>query len=431
MDTRFKSIKGMNDILPPDSDLWINIEKVLREHFFRSSFREIRTPILEYLELFVRGIGEGTDIVDKEMYSFKDKDGEMVTLRPEGTASVVRAIVEHNLLKKDSIYRLFYIGPMFRYERPQKGRLRQFHQFGAEVFGIQDGSVDGELIYLGVSLLEKLDVKRSDFIVKINSLGCFACRKGFRDSLVSFLSLYKDSLCEDCKRRIVTNPLRVLDCKNEICKSITTNAPRVLDYLCEACQKHFEIVQSSLKCFGVDYEVDHRLVRGLDYYSRTTFEIQIVNNLLGSQNTVIAGGRYDSLFKDFIAEDYPAIGFAGGIERLMEVINKRFIQPKGEFKISFFSTVNLFDRRDLENIERLKASGIEVELDISDRSYKAKFKRADRIGSSFAVIKGEDEKAGGYYTIKDLRLSIGAEKKQFKVGLNDLIEEILKMRRAD
>ncbi|MGB9600238.1 MAG: ATP phosphoribosyltransferase regulatory subunit, partial [Myxococcota bacterium] len=214
MDTRFKSIKGMNDILPPESKDWLSIESLLRQHFFRANFSEIRTPILEYLELFVRGIGEGTDIVDKEMYSFRDKDNEMVTLRPEGTASVVRAITEHNLLKQEGIYRLFYLGPMFRYERPQKGRFRQFHQFGAEIFGIADGSIDGELIHLGSSLLTGLGVKESDFIVKINSLGCTTCRKGFRRELVSFLNNKKEPLCEDCKRRIEVNPLRVLDCKN-------------------------------------------------------------------------------------------------------------------------------------------------------------------------------------------------------------------------
>ncbi|MGC9044269.1 MAG: histidine--tRNA ligase [Myxococcota bacterium] len=430
MGTRFKSIKGMNDILPPESKDWLSIESLLRQHFFRANFSEIRTPILEYLELFVRGIGEGTDIVDKEMYSFRDKDNEMVTLRPEGTASVVRAITEHNLLKQEGIYRLFYLGPMFRYERPQKGRFRQFHQFGAEIFGIADGSIDGELIHLGSSLLTGLGVKESDFIVKINSLGCTACRKGFRRELVSFLNNKKEPLCEDCKRRIEVNPLRVLDCKNEVCKTITADAPKMIDHLCEGCKKHLEEVLSALKSFNVKYEIDHRLVRGLDYYSRTAFEIQITNNLLGSQNTVIAGGRYDSLFRDFIGSEYPAIGFAGGIERLFEVIDKNILKSNDEFKISFISSIHLFDRRDLNNINVLRSNGISVEIDLSNRSYKAKFKRADRIGASFAVIKGEDELNGGYYTVKDLRQSMDSENKQFRVDACEIINELLKRRKV-
>ncbi len=430
MDSRFRSIKGMNDILPSDSFLWINLEKLLREHFFMAGFREIRTPVLEYLELFVRGIGEGTDIVDKEMYSFRDKDGEMITLRPEGTASVVRAVTEHNLLKQEGIHRLFYLGPMFRYERPQKGRLRQFHQFGAEIFGIADGSIDGELIYLGTSLLLKTGVKESDFVVKINSLGCQSCRKNYRESLVGFLNQSKESLCDDCKRRTVTNPLRVLDCKNEVCKSITEKSPKTLDFLCTECSAHFGEVQSSLKCFGVKSEVDHRLVRGLDYYSRTTFEIQIINNLLGSQNTVIAGGRYDSLFRDFTGGDYPAIGFAGGIERLLEVAGKDILAAKDEFRISFISSVGLFEETDLRNIGKLREAGIETEVDLSKRSFKAKFKRADRIKSSFAVIKGDDEKNGGYYTLKDLRLSMNSEEKQFRINADELVNEILKRRKV-
>lgn len=430
MDTRFKSIKGMNDILPSESSNWLALEGFLRNHFFSANFSEIRTPILEYLDLFVRGIGEGTDIVDKEMYSFRDKDDEMVTLRPEGTASVVRAITEHNLLKQEGIYRLFYLGPMFRYERPQKGRLRQFHQFGAEIFGISDGSIDGELIYLGVSLLLKLGLKESDFVIRLNSLGCNTCRKGFRESLISFLNQRKEHLCDDCKRRIVVNPLRVLDCKNEVCKSNTQNAPKMIEYLCEDCKKHFDEVIAALKCFEVKYEIDSRLVRGLDYYSRTTFEIQIVNNLLGSQNTVIAGGRYDSLFKDFTGSDYPAIGFAGGIERLLEVVDKSKFKSESGFKISFLSSISLFEQRDLININLLRENGICVELDLSNRSYKAKFKRADKIGASFAIIKGEDELREGFYTVKDLKQSMDSENKQFKIGVGEIVNEILKRKKV-
>ncbi len=428
MDSRFRSIKGMNDIFPPDSSLWLHLERFLRDHFYKAGFREIRTPILEYLDLFVRGIGEGTDIVDKEMYSFRDKDGEMITLRPEGTASVVRAILEHNILRQEGILRLFYLGPMFRYERPQKGRLRQFHQFGAEVFGIKDGSIDGELIYMGTSLLTSLGISNKDFVVKINSLGCDRCRPSFRNNLVAFLREKEGSLCEDCRRRIQTNPLRVLDCKNENCKIITSNAPNVLDFLCDECKTHFDETKTSLNAFGVNYEVDHRLVRGLDYYLRTTFEIQIVNNLLGSQNTVIAGGRYDSLFRDFSEQDYPAIGFAGGIERLLEVIDKSILKTEKEFRVSFISSAGVFDSNDLQNIEGLRRNGIEVEIDLLSKSYKAKFKRADRIKSLFAIIKGEDEKKNGYYTVKDLRLSIESQDKQFRVSAKDLVSEIIKIK---
>jgi len=428
MDIKFRSIKGMNDILPSDSGRWILLENRLRRHFFAAGFKEIRTPILEYSELFIRGIGQGTDIVDKEMYNFRDKDGEMITLRPEGTASVVRAAVENSLLQQDPIQRLFYLGPMFRYERPQKGRLRQFHQFGAEIFGISDGSIDGELIYLGYSLLQKFELNKDDFVIKINSLGCATCRKGFRAQLVDFLNSKRESLCEDCKRRIETNPLRVLDCKNESCKAITSLAPRVLDFLCEDCSRHFQEVKSSLEGFGVEYEVDHRLVRGLDYYSRTTFEIQVINNTLGSQNTVIAGGRYDSLFYDFIDKDYPAIGFAGGIERLLEVVGRDTLKDEEIFKISFISSATNLNREDIRIIERLRENGIVVEMDISDKSFKAKFKRADRFGSNLTIIKGEDESKGGYYSLKDLRAAIDSADKQFKVSRGDLVNEIMKRR---
>jgi len=430
MDIRFRSIKGMNDILPDSSWRWILLENRLRRHFFMAGFKEIRTPILEYAELFIRGIGEGTDIVDKEMYNFRDKDEQMVTLRPEGTASVVRAVVENNLLQQDPVQRLFYLGPMFRYERPQKGRLRQFHQFGAEIFGIVDGSIDAELIYLGYSLLCSLEINKNDFVIKINSLGCANCRKSFRARLVDFLNSKRDSLCEDCKRRIDTNPLRVLDCKNENCRMVTSDAPRVLDFLCEECSGHFQQVRSSLNKFGVEYEVDHRLVRGLDYYSRTTFEIQVINNSLGSQNTVIAGGRYDSLFRDFIEKDYPAIGFAGGIERLMEIIGRGVLKEEEIYKVSFISSAQYIERDDIEIVERLRSEGIVVEMDISDKSFKAKFKRADRFGAHLAIIKGEDESSGGYYSLKDLRVAIGSSDKQFKVPKGELVKEIINRRRG-
>ncbi len=430
MDTRFRSIKGMNDLLPSDSPLWLSVERKIREHFFASNFKEIRTPILEYAELFIRGVGEGTDIVDKEMYSFRDKDGEAVTLRPEGTASVVRAIVEHNLLKQEGIHRLFYLGPMFRYERPQKGRLRQFHQFGAEIFGIQDSSIDGELIYLGNNLLSRFGVSSEHYITRVNSLGCVVCRRDFRDNLVKFLSANIELLCDDCKRRTYTNPLRVLDCKNEKCREVTEKAPKVIDFLCNDCKSHFEGVEKSLELLGVKYEVDHRLVRGLDYYSRTTFEIQIGGGLLGSQNTVIAGGRYDSLFRDFMGDDYPAIGFAGGIERLIEVIDKKYATEEQPFVLSFISSLEFFNNSDLNLIERLREAKFVVEVDISEKSFKAKFKRADRIGSKLAIIKGEDEKKEGVYTLKDLRLAMDNSEKQVRISAVNIFEEILKRRGA-
>lgn len=426
MDIRFKSIKGMDDLLPSESPIWLALEKRIRRFFLLSGFGEIRTPILEYAELFIRGVGEGTDIVDKEMYTFRDKDGELVSLRPEGTASIVRAVVEHNLIRQEGIHRLFYLGPMFRYERPQRGRLRQFHQFGAEILGIQDSSVDGELIYLGNDFLKGLGVPDGSYITRVNSLGCLMCRKDFRDSLVKYLNQNIVSLCDDCKRRILTNPLRILDCKNQDCRRITENAPLSTDFLCGDCKAHFEGVMRLLDRFEVRYEIDHRLVRGLDYYSRTTFEIQITGGLLGSQNTVIAGGRYDSLFKDFIGSDYPAIGFAGGMERLIEVIDKSQFSDRNVFMVSFISHGGLFDGGDLRVVEQLRKQDIIVEVDIAERSYKAKFKRADRLGSHLAIIKGEDEARSGVYTLKDLRLSMDSKEKQFSVSAQNIVNEVIK-----
>ncbi|MDH3881136.1 MAG: histidine--tRNA ligase, partial [Desulfobacteraceae bacterium] len=308
-------IRGFKDILPGEVELWQQIEKTARSLLEDFGFKEIRIPIMERTELFARSIGEDTDIVEKEMYTFPDRKGDLITLRPEATASVCRSYIQHKLYATDPVRKFYTIGPMFRRERPQKGRYRQFYQINAEIFGVDSPLADVELIFILVTLFSKLSV--SDVNAHINSLGCPECRPMFKTALSDFLTSLNENLCSDCVRRKDRNPLRVLDCKVPACRAAMTDAPSIPDYLCPTCDQHFETTQKALSALNVPFVVDKGLVRGLDYYTRTTFEIQ--TSALGAQNAIAGGGRYDGLIKALGGPDIPATGFAIGLDRLTEI----------------------------------------------------------------------------------------------------------------
>jgi len=379
-------IKGMNDILPGDVETWQHLEEQARKVFGAFGYREIRVPVAEKTELFCRSIGETTDIVEKEMYTFEDKGGTSMTLRPEGTAPVMRAFIQHKLYAQDPVSKLFYIGPMFRHERPQKGRYRQFHQIGAEVIGVDDPKIDAQVLAMLSHYFETCKIP--DVELQINSLGCPECRPAYRESLITFLEQRIDSLCEDCKRRYTTNPLRVLDCKVPGCKEATVEAPAMLDNLCGGCETHFSKVKSCLDDLSVSYTVNNRMVRGLDYYTKTTFEM--VTGSLGSQNAVAAGGRYDGLIKEIGGPELPGIGFAIGLERLALMLGEASIEaPRPEL---FIATLGeKATQAGFTLLTKLQRLGILAEMEYTGKSLKAQLRRADKLQAKRVLILGEDE----------------------------------------
>ncbi|HUH65969.1 MAG TPA: histidine--tRNA ligase [Syntrophales bacterium] len=393
------AVRGFKDILPRESGKWQFIEECAREILANFGFREIRVPILEKTELFRRSIGESTDIVEKEMYTFVDRGDECLTLRPEATASVMRAYLEHSLYAQDAVVRLFTIGPMFRRERPQKGRLRQFHQINAELLGLDEPRADAEVILMLMQFLTRVGVE--GLHLEINSLGCKTCRPAFRDALKVFLAGREAELCADCQRRLAINPLRVFDCKTESCKEVISHAPRILDFLCPDCKDHFANVKHSLDIFKIGYKVNPKMVRGLDYYAKTTFEV--VTEHLGAQNAVAGGGRYDGLVKDLGGPDVPGIGFAVGMERLISLSNldddkflsapEVFIAAIGERAQNLaFSVCN-----------HLRMAGIQAEMDYAGRSLKSQMKRADKLSSLRVLILGDREIEEGRAQLRDMR----------------------------
>jgi histidyl-tRNA synthetase len=389
-------IKGMNDILPGEVETWQTLEEAARRIFRAYGFSEIRVPVVEKTELFCRSIGEATDIVEKEMYTFTDKGGTSLTLRPEGTAPVMRAFIEHKLHARDPLAKLYYLGPMFRYERPQKGRYRQFHQIGAEVIGLEDPRCDAQVLVMLAHYFE--DIGITDVRLQINSLGCPECRPGYRQALVAFLESRLDALCADCRRRWQTNPLRVLDCKVPGCKEATAAAPLVLDHLCNDCADHFGQVQARLNDLGTPFEVNPRMVRGLDYYTRTTFEM--VTGSLGAQNAVAAGGRYDGLIRDLGGPPLPGIGFAIGVERLVLLKAGDQVEPRLDCYIATLGQEAA--RRAFVVMNRLQRSGLQVETDFEGKSLKAQMRRAGKLGARFVVILGGDELAAGKVQLRDM-----------------------------
>jgi histidyl-tRNA synthetase len=380
-------IRGFKDILPGEVELWQKIEQEARALFESFGFREIRIPIMEKTELFKRSIGEDTDIVEKEMYTFADRGGDMVTLRPEATASIVRAYIQHKLYAPDPVQRLFMIGPMFRRERPQKGRYRQFYQIDAEIFGVASPLADAQLIFLLVTLLSRLQAKNVE--AHVNSLGCPACRPGFRDALQGMLAKLDDRLCEDCRRRKDRNPLRVLDCKVPGCREALTGAPSIIDHLCGDCRRDFDELQAALTALGVSYIVDKRLVRGLDYYTRATFEIQTGG--LGAQSAVAGGGRYDKLVKELGGPDLPATGFAIGFDRLAEIVGLQ----AGDCQLRpdvFIAALGSRGRAlAFEWSCRLGREGVRVEMEFGEKSLKSLMKSADRLKAAHVLMVGDQE----------------------------------------
>ncbi|WP_373500286.1 histidine--tRNA ligase [Desulfococcus sp.] len=392
-------IRGFKDILPGEAELWQEIERVSRDLFESFGFKEIRIPVMEKTELFARSIGEHTDIVEKEMYTFPDRKGDLITLRPEATASIVRSYVQHKMYAADPVRKFYTIGPMFRRERPQKGRYRQFYQINAEVIGVDAPYIDAQLIFLLATLLERLKV--TDVAAHINSLGCPECRPAFREALTALLDGKKERLCEDCARRSGTNPLRVLDCKVPACREAMADAPSLLEYLCEGCKAHFDSVQRSLNRLGVPFVIDKKLVRGLDYYTRTTFEIQ--TGALGAQSAVAGGGRYDGLIKMLDGPDTPAIGFAIGLDRLAEIVGLRQADLEKKPRLFIAALGDACAEKAFDWICRLGLAGVHAEMDMADRSLKSQMKQADRCGADLVLILGESELASGSAVLRNMR----------------------------
>lgn len=392
------SVKGFHDVLPGASETWAELEAAARRVFAQYNFHEIRLPIVERAELFRRSIGETTDIVEKEMYAFEDRDGSSLTLRPEGTASVVRAYVEHALHAVEPVAKLYYFGPMFRRERPQKGRLRQFSQIGAELLGRDDPAADAEVLLLLHDLLTDLGVRSA--VLQVNSLGCAVCRPAYRDALVAWGRVHLAELCGDCTRRLEQNPLRLLDCKQAGCTAIRDSAPRMVEHSCQACRDHFERVLALLSEQGLQPHLQPYMVRGLDYYCRTAFEV--VADGLGAQNALGGGGRYDGLVRDLGGPDVAGVGFALGVERLAIVLaDGAAAEPTvPEFVIAPLGA--LAESAATVLAHRLRRSGARVEVEPGGRSLKSQMRHAGKLGARYVVIVGEDELASGRLTVRDM-----------------------------
>lgn len=398
--TKYTAVKGMNDCLPPDTRRWQTLEALARVTFGSYGFSEIRTPIVEKTELFTRSVGETTAIVEKEMYSFVDQGDENLTLRPEGTAPVVRAFVESGMASQSPQSKLYYMGPMFRRERPQKGRYRQFHQLGVEVFGTSAPASDAEVMAMLWDLLDH-QLHLPDLTLEVNSIGCTGCRGGYLKALNEFLQARAEKLCGDCQRRLLKNPMRVLDCKNEKCQTVLHDAPLIEHYWCEGCSGHFSEVQATLKQLHVPYTINHRIVRGLDYYMRTAFEVTTTR--LGAQSAVAAGGRYDGLVRQLGGPDVAGVGFAIGEERLMLLLEDAgtLTLPK-ETSVAFAMLGSAARQQLLPVIQELRRSGVSVQWDYEDRSLKAQMKHADKVGAQWVVIAGDDEIKNNAVTIKTM-----------------------------
>lgn len=414
---KITAIRGFKDILPEDALLFRDVEFIARDVFNSFGFREIRVPIIEKTELFKRSIGETTDIVEKEMYTFADRDNELITLRPEATASVIRAYIEHNMSASEPVTKLFTIGPMFRRERPQKGRFRQFNQIDVELFGDDKPQSDAETIFMLMHFLTSAGLKNIE--LEINSLGCVACRPVFSKAVIDFLKGSEKNLCPDCQRRINTNPLRVFDCKVETCASIIANAPKILDFLCSDCESHFSQVQSFLNDLKISFAINARMVRGLDYYTKTAFEVK--TNVLGAQNAVAGGGRYNGLVNFLGGPEVPGIGFAVGFERLVSCLPE---EGKNKFKTDLFIAALGAQAQKIafSLTNELRRAGICAEMDYADKSLKSQLKRADKLNSSFALIFGDKEIEEKQALLRNMQT-----KDQQTIPLNGMLESIIKI----
>ena len=411
-----KKIKGTEDVLPKDSYRWQFVEDVMRKESAAYGFKEIRTPVFEHTELFARGVGQTTDVVQKEMYTFDTKGGESVTLRPEGTAGAARAVLEHGLVNDSLPIKASYFVSCYRYEKPQAGRLREFHQFGLECYGTQSPAADAELICAAQSIFDRLGIKQ--LRLEINSIGCPTCRAEYHKALKDYFGGCKDELCDTCNSRLEKNPMRILDCKSPVCSKIAQGAPKITDYLCDECKEHFASVQKYLDAAGVEYTVNPTIVRGLDYYTKTVFEF--VTDFIGAQGTVCGGGRYDGLIEELGGKHLPSLGFAMGIERLLMLMDKQGIEiPKP-------STCDLYvavmgesaSLKSFEIIKAVRSCGLIAETDIVGRGLRAQMKYADKIGAKFSMVLGDNEIEQGKAVIKNM-----SSGEQTEIVLDDTFAE--------
>jgi histidyl-tRNA synthetase len=415
-----QALRGTRDILPEEVGYWQRVESVARQILVKAAYREIRTPIFEATELFERGIGEATDVVGKEMYTFQDKGDRSITLRPEGTAGVVRSLVEHSLYTQGGVQRLWYTGPMFRYERPQAGRQRQFHQIGVEVLGSSSPRADVEVIAIASDILQNLGLK--NLRLSLNSVGNIEDRQRYRQALVDYLTPYKDELDADSQDRLSRNPLRILDSKDKRTSEIAQNAPSILEYLGENSQRHFQQVQQLLSDLGIDYQLNPRLVRGLDYYTHTAFEIQ--SDDLGAQATVCGGGRYDGLVAQLGGPDTPAVGWAIGLERLIILLQQLQAQALPELDFYCISRGDRAEAQASVLAHKLRQAGFSVELDLSGSGFKKQFTRADKSGAVACLILGDEEAED-----RTVKLKWMASKEQQAIAQADLLEKTEELHR--
>jgi len=412
--------RGTKDILPDEAYKWQYIESFIRRWTTLYGYNEIRTPIFEYTELFQRGVGDTTDIVQKEMYTFEDKGGRSITLKPEGTAGAVRAYIEHKLYTWPQPVKLYYISPIFRYERPQAGRLREHHQFGIEAFGSAKPSIDAEIVDVAMSLLNNLGLR--DLEIQINSIGCKKCRPVYHKALMDYLADRLDMLCDTCRMRYDKNPLRILDCKQESCKAVLKEAPNTIDYLCDECAEHFNIFQQYLSAMGHSFKLNPRIVRGLDYYTRTVFEI--ISTDERSPGTVCGGGRYDDLVEQCGGPSVPGAGFGMGLERLLLCMNNQGIEiPHPAGPDVFIASVGEEPYEFAVKLaSELRKNGLSAEIDHIGRSLKAQFKYADKIGAAYTIVIGSDELASGHAKCKSM-----ADGSEILIAFSELLERLKRL----
>ena len=412
-----KKPKGTNDILPEEVGKWHYLENLLREKSETYGYKEIRTPMFEHTELFVRGVGDTTDIVGKEMYTFMDKGERSITLRPEGTASVCRAFLENKMYGDGSIKKLYYMGPMFRYERPQKGRYKQFNQYGVEFLGSKEPVTDADVIKFAVSLLDETGLK--DLELHINSVGCPKCKPVYREALVEYFQDKKDQLCSSCLERLEKNPLRILDCKNESCKEASKDAPVMSDYLCEECDPHYKEVKEYLSASNVSFIENPRLVRGLDYYTNTAFEI--IAKDFAAQGTVCGGGRYNGLVGSIGDRDVPGIGFAMGMERILLLMEEKNLSVDSERTLDYYiiGMGSEAEKLSFKLVNLLRENSYYAEIDYQRKSFKNKIKYADKLKAKYVIIIGENELEKNTVIIKDMEAGI-QEEQDLTIFMNNL-----------
>ncbi len=409
--------KGTQDILPEDISKWYYIEDMIKEILNKYGYKEIRTPFFEYTDLFVRGIGESTDIVTKEMFTFPDRKGRSLTLRPEGTAPVIRAYLENNMDRISKVIKLFYLGPMFRCEKPQAGRFRQFNQFGIEVIGTKSPSADAEVILTVLDVYKKLGLKNLEIL--INSVGCKKCRANYIQKLKKYLKDKKDFLCSECKERYIKNPLRVLDCKKDSCKKIIESAPVIIENLCQECELHFSEVKSYLNDQKIVFHEDPRLVRGLDYYTKTAFEI--ISRGLGAQNAIGGGGRYDDLVEELGGKPTPAVGFAAGIERMIIAIDQQKVKWPVEKGLDIFVAKVNEKNKDtaFRLLQKIRNTGLSADMDYSEGSLKSQMRIANKAGVRYTVIVGEEELSKNMVILRNMQT-----KEQKEIKIDNIINEV-------